>query len=65
MSGNERDDKKYGALIKTVEETIKKMQSCDDVDEILTMYECASQNLKECEKKLEYAKGRFETITAN
>lgn len=62
MSGNESDEK-YSVLIKTVEETIKKMQSCDDVDEVLKMYEDASQNLKQCEKKLDNAKGKFERIS--
>lgn len=62
MSGNESDEK-YSVLIKTVEETIKKMQSCDDVDEVLKMYEDASQNLKQCEKKLDNAKGKFEKIS--
>ena len=63
MSENASANKQYGHLIKTVEETIKKMQACDDVDEILSMYEYASQSLKECAKKLEDAKGKFEKIS--
>lgn len=57
--------KKYNELVKEVEKTIKKLQSCDDVDDALMLFEEASEWLSVCETKLDTVKGKFEKMTTS
>jgi len=57
-----QNDKKYSQLIKDVEDNIQKIQASKDVDDVLSLFEKATQSLKACESKLEAAKGRFEKL---
>ena len=62
MSTAKEKDKKYSEHIKDVENAIKKLQSCDDVDEALNLFEQASTSLDLCQAKLDDANGKFELI---
>lgn len=61
MSENAKE-KTYGTLIKEAEDTIRKLQTCDDVDQALELFELATENLNNCELRIEAAKGKFEKI---
>lgn len=50
---------KYSERVKTVEHIISELQTCDDVDDAIALFERASEHLKECERKLEHAQGKF------
>ena len=56
------NDKSYGILIREIESNIKNMQQSEDIDDVLRMFELASENLRTCENKIESARGRFEKI---
>ena len=60
-----QNDKKYSQLIKDVEDSIQKIQTSKDVDDVLSLFETATQSLKACDSKLKDAKGRFEKMIAN
>ena len=62
MSTAKEKDKKYSEHIKDVENAIKKLQSCDDVDDALNLFEQASTSLDLCQAKLDDANGKFELI---
>lgn len=53
---------KYSDRISEVETIITKLQTCDDVDDAIKLFETASQHLKQCEQKIEEAQGKFEKI---
>ena len=50
---------RYADHIREVEKILSKLQTCDDVDDAIKLYEDASTRLKVCEEKVEEAKGRF------
>ena len=42
---------------------IHHLQTCDDVDEALALYEKANDLIKECNAQIDFANGRFEEIS--
>ena len=59
------DAVKYSDHIDFVEKAIKRIQSCQDIDEALELFEKASERVQICEKKLEDAKGTFEKLKSD
>lgn len=53
----------YASRIDTVNRLIGSLQTCDDVEEAIKMYEEAETHLKKCEQMIESAKGRYEELT--
>lgn len=53
----------YASRIDTVNRLIGSLQTCEDVEEAIKMYEEAEAHLKECEQIIQSAKGRYEEIT--
>ena len=52
----------YSQAIRRVNELVREIESHDDIDEVLQMYEEATAHLNDCEARLQRAQGRFETI---
>ena len=61
---NMEKEMKYSERIAHVEGLIKKLQSCNDVDDAISMYTSAVEHLNVCEQKLQSAKGSFEEISS-
>ena len=57
--------KSYSEVLARVNQITNNLDRSDDIDNILEMYEEAMSHLNECEKRLAYAKGRFEEISDN
>tara|TARA_B110000046_G_scaffold164046_1_gene179353 strand:+ start:4621 stop:4821 length:201 start_codon:yes stop_codon:yes gene_type:complete len=53
---------KYSDALKRVERVVQMMQTCDDVDEAILMYEEAVKLVQQCQERLDQAQGRFEEI---
>tara|TARA_B110000046_G_scaffold169754_1_gene189131 strand:+ start:457 stop:669 length:213 start_codon:yes stop_codon:yes gene_type:complete len=54
----------YASRIETVNRLVGSLQTCDDVEEAIKMYEEAETHLSKCEQVIESAKGRYEEITS-
>ena len=52
----------YPEIVRDVERILSSLQSCDDVDNAIKLYEEADLKLKRCEEKIEACKGKVETI---
>ena len=52
----------YKTQIAEVERIVGRLQTCDDVDEALALYEDAVQRLRRCDDRLKHAMGRFEEL---
>lgn len=55
----------YASRIQEINRLTGLLQSCDDVEEAIKIYESAEAHLRECERTLESAKGRYEEIIQN
>ena len=62
MPQDEGGARKYSELVSEVDELMRKMQTCEDVDDALSMYEAALERLTECETRLKRAEGRITEI---
>lgn len=55
-------DIKYSDRIKEVEKIVTNLQSCEDVDDAMDLFERGCEHLLKCKEKIESAKGRYEEI---
>lgn len=57
--------KTYSDVIGRVNDLLRSIESTDDIDAVLEMYEEAVHHLNDCDLRLKHATGRFETIASS
>ena len=55
---------KYAERVRAVEQIVAKLQACEDIDDVLNLYETGMAHVQACEQKLAEAQGRFEQLTS-
>ena len=58
-------EKSYAENVAEVEEILRKLQSCADVDAAMEMFARGTECLEECERRLRKAQGRFQEISTH
>lgn len=53
---------KYSEHIKKLNSILHKLQTCEDVDEAVDLYQSGCEHLQKCKDKIEKAKGKFELL---
>ena len=56
------DEIKFKDMVKQIDNILQKLQSCEDVDDALDLFEKGSMLIQTCERRVESAKGKFEEI---
>lgn len=52
----------YAANLKKIEQIVKQLQTCDDVDVAVEMYESGQQLISDCKDRIDHAKKKYETM---
>ena len=55
----------YMKLMNEVDEIVRNLQKCNDVDEAMRLFEKGTESLKMCEKRIEAARGKFVELTGS
>ena len=53
----------YAGQMNDVEDIVRKLQNCTDVDEAMRMFERGTACLEDCERRIESARGKFSELT--
>lgn len=62
---NPLEEMKYSDRMSAVEKIIDKIRTSEDVDDALLLFETGCNHLKNCKKKIEIAKGKYEEILSS
>lgn len=57
------DELSYKQKMERVQRAIAELQKSEDIDEAIETYERANELLKQCEAKIESARGKFAELT--
>lgn len=57
------DDIKYSTRVKVIQTILTRLQTCDDVEDAIQMYEEATQHIQACAAKIRQAEGKFTELT--